>query len=150
MSEEDRSIAGFLIGSIDDMGYLRRETQDIVDDLAFTQAIYTTEEKVEEVLFQFIHELEPPGVGARDLQECLSLQLKKKTPDENIDLTKEIIKNHFDAFTKNHNEKLLQKYGISRSVFVRQSPRLKNSIQSQEEVMQTVPVPSNTSFRILP
>ncbi len=114
MSEEDRSIAGFLIGSIDDMGYLRRETQDIVDDLAFTQAIYTTEEKVEEVLFQFIHELEPPGVGARDLQECLSLQLKNKTPDENIDLAKDIIENQFDAFTKKHYEKLLQKYGISQ------------------------------------
>src|SRR5690554_8015348 len=106
MSEEDRSIAGFVIGSIDDMGYLRRETQDIVDDLAFTQAIYTTEEKVEEVLFQFIHELEPPGVGARDLQECLSLQLKNKTPDENIDLAKDIIENQFDARSEEHTSEL--------------------------------------------
>lgn len=114
MTEEERSIAEFLVGSIDDMGYLRRETQDLVDDLAFTQAIYTTEEKVEEVLVQFIHELEPTGVGARDLQECLSLQLKNKTPNENIDMAKDIIENQFDAFSKKHYEKLLQKFGVSQ------------------------------------
>ncbi|HLV51529.1 MAG TPA: RNA polymerase factor sigma-54 [Flavobacterium sp.] len=127
MSEENRSIAEFLIGSIDDMGYLRRETQDLVDDLAFTQAIYTTEEKVEEVLIQFIHELEPSGVGARDLQECLSLQLKNKTPNENIDLAKDIIENQFDAFSKKHYEKLLQKYGISQQ-------RLRSAIEEIEKL----------------
>ncbi|HUH26544.1 MAG TPA: RNA polymerase factor sigma-54 [Flavobacterium sp.] len=114
MSDEERSIAEFLIGSIDDMGYLRRETQDLVDDLAFTQAIYTSEEKVDHVLTQYIHELEPAGVGARDLQECLLLQLKTKTPNENIDLAKDIIEHQFDAFSKKHYEKLLQKYGISQ------------------------------------
>ncbi len=114
MSDEDRNIADFLIGSIDDMGYLRRETQDLVDDLAFTQAVYTSEEKVDEVLTHYIHELEPAGVGARDLQECLLLQLKNKTPNENIDLAKDIIENQFDAFSKKHYEKLLQKYGVSQ------------------------------------
>lgn len=114
MNEEDRAIAEFLIGSIDDMGYLRRDTQDLVDDLAFTQAIYTDEQKVNHVLSYYIHELEPSGVGARDLQECLSLQLKNKTPNENIDLAKDIIENQFDAFTKKHYEKLLQKYSITQ------------------------------------
>ena len=127
MSEEDRAIAEFLIGSIDDMGYLRREIQDLVDDLAFTQAIYTDEEKVTFVLKQYIHELEPSGVGAKDLQECLALQLKNKTPNENIDLAKDIIENQFDAFTKKHYEKLLQRYGVSQQ-------QLKNAIEEIEKL----------------
>ena len=74
LNEEEREIAEFLVGSIDDMGYIRRSITDIVDDLAFTQGIYTDEKKVEKML-HVIHELEPSGVGARDLQECLLLQL---------------------------------------------------------------------------
>lgn len=127
MSEDDRAIAEFLIGSIDDMGYLRRDIQDLVDDLAFTQAIYTDEEKVMFVLKQYIHELEPSGVGAKDLQECLALQLKNKTPNESIDLAKDIIENQFDAFTKKHYEKLLQRYGVSQQ-------QLKNAIEEIEKL----------------
>ena len=100
LSDADREIAEFLVGSIDDMGYIRRSIQDIVDDLAFTQAIYTDEKNVERML-QVIHELEPSGVGARDLQECLLLQLKHKTPTEYIELASDIVTNQFEAFTKN-------------------------------------------------
>jgi RNA polymerase sigma-54 factor len=110
MSESD--IAEFLVGSIDDMGYIRRSIPDIVDDLAFTQGIYTDEKTVEKML-HVIHELEPSGVGARDLQECLLLQLKHKTPTEYIALATDIIENQFDAFTKKHYDKLLQKYSVS-------------------------------------
>jgi RNA polymerase sigma-54 factor len=113
LEEEDRVIAEFLVGSLDDAGYLRRTSQEIVDDLAFTQGIYTTEEHVEKVL-QIVHQLEPSGVGARDLQECLLLQLKHKTPTEATDLAIDILQNQFDAFTKKHYDKLLQKYGISQ------------------------------------
>jgi RNA polymerase sigma-54 factor len=112
LSEADREIAEFLVGSIDDMGYIRRSISDIVDDLAFTQAIYTDEKTVERLL-HVIHELEPSGVGARDLQECLLLQLKHKTPTEYIELATDIIENQFDAFTKKHYDKLLQKYNVS-------------------------------------
>ena len=112
LSDADREIAEFLVGSIDDMGYIRRSIQDIVDDLAFTQAIYTDEKNVERML-QVIHELEPSGVGARDLQECLLLQLKHKTPTEYIELASDIVTNQFEAFTKKHYDKLLQKYSIS-------------------------------------
>mgnify|MGYP003454787566 FL=1 len=112
LSDADREIAEFLVGSIDDMGYIRRSIQDIVDDLAFTQAIYTDEKNVERML-QVIHELEPSGVGARDLQECLLLQLKHKTPTEYIELASDIVINQFEAFTKKHYDKLLQKYAIS-------------------------------------
>ena len=112
LNDQEREIAEFLVGSIDDMGYIRRSIQDIVDDMAFTQAIYTDEKAVTKML-HVIHELEPAGVGARDLQECLLLQLKHKTPTEYIALAIDIIENQFDAFTKKHYEKLLLKYNIS-------------------------------------
>ncbi len=126
LSDEDREIAEFLVGSIDDMGYIRRTIQDIVDDMAFTQGIYTDEKRVEKVL-HIIHELEPSGVGARDLQECLLLQLKHKTPTESVDLATNIIENQFDAFTKKHYEKLLQKYGVSQE-------QLKKAIEEIEKL----------------
>ncbi|KVV13201.1 RNA polymerase factor sigma-54 [Flavobacterium sp. TMP13] len=112
LNDEEREIAEFLVGSIDDMGYIRRSVPDIVDDMAFTQGIYTDEKMVERMM-QVIHELEPSGVGARDLQECLLLQLKHKTPTESVDLAYDIIENQFDAFTKKHYDKLMQKYNIS-------------------------------------
>ncbi len=113
LSDTEREVAEFLVGSIDDMGYIRRSIQDLVDDMAFTQGIYTDEETVERIL-QIVQELEPAGVGARDLQECLLLQLKRKTPSDSIEMAMDIIENQFDAFTKKHYEKLLQKYGASQ------------------------------------
>ncbi|GGD19043.1 RNA polymerase factor sigma-54 [Flavobacterium orientale] len=126
LSDDDKDIAEFLVGSIDDMGYIRRTIQDIVDDLAFTQGIYTDEANVERVL-HIIHELEPAGVGARDLQECLLLQLKHKTPTESINLAIDMIENQFEAFTKKHYDKLLQKYGISKEL-------LKKTIEEIEKL----------------
>ncbi|MGX7667588.1 RNA polymerase factor sigma-54 [Flavobacterium pedocola] len=113
LSDEEREIAEFLVGSIDDMGYIRRSIQDIVDDMAFTQGIYTDEKKVEQIL-HIVHQLEPAGVGARDLQECLLLQLRHKTPTDSVSLAINIIENQFEAFTKKHYEKLLQKFDISQ------------------------------------
>ena len=113
LNDEQRDIAEFLVGSIDDMGYIRRSIQDIVDDMAFTQGIYTDEKTVEKVLC-IVHELEPSGVGARDLQECLLLQLKHKTPTESVELAINIIQEQFEAFTKKHYEKLLLKFLISK------------------------------------
>ena len=112
LTEDEREIAEFLVGSIDDMGYIRRSIADIVDDMAFTQGIYTDEKAVERIL-HIIHELEPSGVGARDLRECLLLQLKHKTPTEYVDLATDIIENQFDAFTKKHYDKLQHKYNVS-------------------------------------
>ena len=112
LDDHEREIAEFLVGSIDDMGYIRRSIPDIVDDMAFTQGIYTDENMVERML-QVIHQLEPSGVGARDLQECLLLQLKHKTPTDSVEFAADIIENQFDAFTKKHYDKLIQKYNIS-------------------------------------
>jgi len=126
LNDDQRDIAEFLVGSIDDMGYIRRTNQEIVDDLAFTQGIYTDEQTVEKVM-HIIHELEPAGVGARDLQECLLLQLKHKTPTEYVDLAINILENQFDAFTKKHYDKLLQKYGVSQE-------QLKKAIEEIEKL----------------
>ena len=112
LNDGDRDIAEFLVGSIDDMGYIRRSISDIVDDLAFTQAVYTDERTVKRML-HVIHELEPSGVGARDLQECLLLQLKHKTPTEYVALAISILEDQFDAFTKKHYDKLTSKFNVS-------------------------------------
>lgn len=113
LSDDEREIAEFLVGSIDDIGYIRRTIQDIVDDMAFTQGIYTDEKNVERIL-HIIHQLEPAGVGARDLQECLLLQLRHKTPTDSVSLAIGIIEQQFDAFTKKHYDKLLQKFDASQ------------------------------------
>jgi RNA polymerase sigma-54 factor len=126
LSDEERDIAEFLVGSIDDSGYLRRSLIDIVDDLAFTQGIYSDESQVEKIL-QIVHELEPAGVGARNLQECLLLQLKQKTPTDSVAIAQDIIENQFDAFTKKHYEKLLHKFGITQE-------QLKKSIEEIEKL----------------
>jgi len=126
LTDEDRDIAEFLVGSIDDMGYIRRTVADIVDDLAFTQGIYTEEENVLRIL-HVVHELEPAGVGARDLQECLLLQLKHKTPTEYVDLAINIIENQFEQFSKKHYDKLLQKYSVSQE-------QLKKAVEEIEKL----------------
>lgn len=113
LTDEDREIAEFLVGSIEDSGYIRRSIQDIVDDMAFTQGIYTDEKTVERVL-SVVQQLEPSGVGARDLRECLLIQLKHKTPTDSVSLAIDIIDKQFDAFTKKHYDKLLQKFDVSK------------------------------------
>lgn len=112
LDEEEKEIAQFLVGSVDESGYIRREIQDIVDDLAFTQNVYTTEDKVEKVL-QVVQELDPAGVAARDLQECLLLQLERKEQTPSIALAIDILDDSFDHFTKKHYKKLLQKFEIT-------------------------------------
>ena len=126
LTDEQRDIAEFLVGSIDDDGYLRRSVSDIVDDMAFTQGIYTDEKTVEKIL-HIIHDLEPSGVGARDLHECLLLQLRHKTPTEYVDLAINIIQNNFDAFTKKHYDKLQSTYEISKE-------QLKKAIEEIEKL----------------
>jgi len=112
LDEEEAAIADFLVGSVDDSGYIRRTMSDITDDLAFTQNIYTSEEKVEEVL-GVVQRLDPAGVGARNLQECLGIQLHRKTQTESIALAAKIVQESFDSFTKKHYDKLIQKFGIT-------------------------------------
>ncbi len=113
IDEEEKAIAEFLVGSIDDSGYIRREVIDLVDDLAFTQNIFTTEDKVEKVLKNVVQQLDPTGVGARDLKECLIIQLNAKNHKETTELAITILENAFDHFVKKHYKRLLEKFDIS-------------------------------------
>lgn len=112
LDEEEKQIAEFLVGSVDESGYIRREIQDIVDDLAFTQNVYTTEDKVEKVL-KVVQELDPAGVAARDLQECLLLQLERREQTPSVALAIDILDDSFDYFSKKHYKKLIQKFDIT-------------------------------------
>ena len=112
LNDEEKEIAQFLVGSVDESGYIRRDLQDIVDDLAFTQNVYTTEEKIKVVLI-LVQELDPAGVAARNLQECLLLQLARKKDSPSVELATKIIEEAFDHFTKKHYKKLLSKFDIN-------------------------------------
>lgn len=108
VSDEQYKIAEQIVGSLDDDGYLRRETSSIVDDLAFRQNINTTDAEVETII-KLIQQFEPTGVAARDLKECLLLQLnKKKEEGDDVDLAIKIITKYFDEFIKKHYTKLQQ------------------------------------------
>lgn len=110
---KDRQIAQFVIGSLDDDGYLRRDIESLTDDIAFRLNIDTTPEKVEEILTK-IQEFEPVGVGARNLQECLLLQLRalKQTPSRVIAET--ILGDYFEEFTRKHYDKIISRMSITR------------------------------------
>jgi len=113
VDEEERLIAEFLVGSIDDSGYIRRDILDLVDDLAFTQNVFTTEEKVVKLLTTVVQRLDPTGVGARDLKECLIIQLKAKSQQQIRNLAINILETSFDHFVKKHYKKLMEKFNIS-------------------------------------
>ena len=112
LDEKYKPICDFLIGSIDESGYLRREIEDIIDDLAFTQNIVTSREEILSVLKK-IQELDPPGVGARSLKECLLIQLRRKNSKESIDNSIKIIENDFDLFSKKKFSKLSEKLNLN-------------------------------------
>ncbi|MBT8260686.1 MAG: RNA polymerase factor sigma-54 [Flavobacteriaceae bacterium] len=112
LNPEEEQISEFLVGSVDEGGYIRRSVEDIMDDLAFTQNVYTSEDKIEEVL-KIVQQLDPAGVGARDLQECLLIQLLRKAQNPNVELATNIISKAFDQFTKKHYKKLMQKFDVT-------------------------------------
>lgn len=112
LSEKQQKVALYIIGNIDDDGYLRRELSAISDDLAFHANVNFSEQELAELL-KVIQEFDPAGVGARDLQECLYLQLIRKTTTPSIKLAIEIIQHHMDEFTKKHYDKITKKLAIS-------------------------------------
>lgn len=112
LDPEQEIIAEFMIGCIDDNGYIRRTIEDIIDDLAFSENIYTSHDEVEKVLF-LVQQLDPAGVGARSLKECLVLQLNRKVENKERILAKGILNTSFDQFVKKHYAKLSQKFNIT-------------------------------------
>ena len=108
---DDQKIAEFLVGSVDQSGYIRADLLDIVDDLAFTMGVYTNSESLLKILKK-IHLLDPPGVGARDLKECLVIQLKRKNQTKSVENAHTILESYFDLFIKKHYKKIIQKLNI--------------------------------------
>ena len=113
ITDKQYIIATIIIGNLDEPGYLLREIPALVDDLAFNHGIEVTEKEIEEVL-KIIQSFDPPGIGARNLKECLLLQLeRKKQGSKSIELATTIVKDHFLEFSKKHYSKILQKGNIS-------------------------------------
>lgn len=114
LNEQEEEIATFLVGSIDESGYIRRSVDEIIDDLAFTQNIFIEQETLLRVLKK-VQGLDPPGVGARSLQECLQIQLERKqNPSKAVILALNIITKAFNEFSKKHYQKLMDKFGVDQ------------------------------------
>jgi RNA polymerase sigma-54 factor len=115
LTEKQKILGEYIIGNIDEDGYLRRELVNIVDDLAFLQNIETTETELEEVL-KVIQDLEPAGVGARSLRECLLLQIEKRgNTIPALRVAQQILDLYFDEFTKRHYDKIITRIGITEA-----------------------------------
>ncbi len=111
LNEDEQHLAEYIIGNIDDDGYLRRDLSAISDDLAFNLNMEVTEEELLKIL-KAIQQFDPPGVGARDLQECLLIQLKRQNKPESV-TAREIVSNYFDEFTKKHYSKIQAKLELN-------------------------------------
>lgn len=140
LSEHQAAVAKQIIGSIDDDGYLRRDTVAMVDDLAFSQNITTTEKEVLELL-EVVQQFDPAGIGSRDLQECLNIQLKRKLTNEELEAEEivsleravRLISDHFEEFSKKHYEKLQKQMSITEA-------ELKEAI---DEILKLNPKPAS-------
>ncbi len=145
LSEDKKTVAQYLIGNFDEAGYLRRELESIVDDLAFYQSISTSEEELEGLL-KLIQGMDPAGVGARNLQECLSLQIARKDrSDLNIYLAELIINKAFDEFTKKHYKKILKKFEVTEEELrlaldeiLKLNPKPGGSMNETHRIAQTI------------
>jgi RNA polymerase sigma-54 factor len=133
LDEREMTLAKFLIGSIDEDGYLRRDLSAVADDIAFMLGIDTDEDELEDLLY-VIHELEPAGIGARDLQECLVLQLESLSGESRErQLAMRILTHYFEEFTKKHYEKLMARLGVDEDEFR----------DILDEIMKLSPKPGN-------
>ena len=137
LTEEEETIGRLIIGNLDDNGYLSRPIPNIVDDLLFTMNIETTEEKVEKVL-RVVQQLDPPGIGATDLQECLLIQLQRlqeENPYSDYSLAITVIRDCFEEFTKKHYDKIAKKTGSTNR-------QLKAAL---DEILKLNPKPGDSS-----
>ena len=147
IDERTRSIATFVIGSLDDDGYLRRDLEALSDDISFRLNIETSEEELETIL-EMIQEFEPVGIGARNLQECLILQMESKGRTRAQEIALTILEEYFSEFTKKHYPKIVSKMGITQEELkeavdeiVKLNPRPGGQIDDSyiEQAQQIVP-----------
>jgi len=132
LSEHQRLIAEYVIGNIDEEGYLRRPVEAMVDDIVFQAGVNTNEQEVGD-LIELVQEFDPAGVGASSLQECLKLQLERKTYRKEVDIALKIIDQYFDEFSKKHYDKIIKYLDITEE-------DLRNAIS---EIAHLNPKPGN-------
>ena len=132
MDKPDRHIAKFVVGNIDENGYLRRTAEELVDDLSFQEGIVVTDEKMQSIIAE-IQQFDPPGVAAYDLQDCLLIQLRQKEPTASVVLAIKILTQHFDTFSRKQYSKILQRMEITEE-------QLKGAIS---EITRLNPRPGN-------
>ncbi len=145
LTEKEEVLATYLIGNLDDDGYVRRKLEAIANDLAFSQNIDTDEDELLEVL-RIVQDLEPAGVGARHLQECLLIQIQNRDRENpEIDLAWKILKYYFNEFTKKHYEKIVTRLNISEeelkvsiNEILKLNPRPGSSFSATSQVIQTL------------
>jgi RNA polymerase sigma-54 factor len=145
LTEKEEVLATYLIGNLDDDGYVRRKLEAVANDLAFSQNIETDEDELLEVL-RIIQDLEPAGVGARSLQECLLIQIQNKDREQpEIDLAWKILKYYFNEFTKKHYEKIETRLNITEdqlksamNEILKLNPRPGSSFSSSSQSIQTL------------
>ncbi len=116
MTKPQRHIAKWVLGNIDDDGYLRRTTEQLVDDLMFQEQLTVTDAEMEDIVRQ-IKQFDPPGIASANLQECLLTQLSRKPQTETVQLAQTILSDHFEAFSKHHFDKIIQKTGCTDEQF---------------------------------
>ena len=116
MTKPQRHIAKWVLGNIDDDGYLRRTTEQLVDDLMFQEQLTVTDAEMEDIVRQ-IKQFDPPGIASANLQECLLTQLSRKPQTETVQLAQTILSDHFEAFSKHHFDKIIQKIGCTDEQF---------------------------------
>lgn len=133
LNEHEVEVAEQLVGSIDDDGYIRRDLESIIDDLAFTRNVATDEEELERLL-KVIQTFEPAGIGARNLQECLLIQINRKADSPAVKTARRILTEHFEAFTKKHYEKLMRALDVDEEA-------LKDAV---DEILKLNPKPGGS------
>lgn len=133
LDERQVAIATYIIGNLDDSGYLNRSLTAMVDDLAFTQNIATTPEELAEML-KIVQGFDPPGVGARDLRECLLIQLQRQDPAPAVTLAAHLVDRYFDELTKKHYDKISKKVKVTEE-------ELRDAVN---EILKLNPKPGNS------
>lgn len=134
LNEHEQRLAEYIIGNIDEDGYLRRDVESMVDDLAFSMNIEVSDAEMERML-EVVQELDPPGIGARDLRECLLIQLKRREfQTETVENATSIIENYFSEFSKKHYEKIMQRLNLDEEA-------LRDAI---EDIMHLNPKPGSS------
>lgn len=145
LTEKEKILAKTIIGNLDDSGYLRRELGAIVNDLAFSQNVSATVEELEKVLVE-VQDLEPKGVAARNLQECLLIQMRKTTLNtDSTELAEVILEKYFDEFTKKHYKKIMKRLNIDEEQLkdaideiIKLNPKPGNSLRESSKIMVAV------------